>query len=56
MIASIKRAAELSALAERTRNEALRNATYDPVSIARLEGAAHRRIPKGQQTAFRARA
>jgi hypothetical protein len=44
MIASIKRAAELSALAERTRDEALRKATYDPVSIARLEGAAERAV------------
>ena len=40
--AAIRRAAELTALAEQARAEALRNAVFDPLALSRLEGCADR--------------
>jgi hypothetical protein len=44
MTAAIRRAAELTALAEKTRAEALRNGNFDPLVLVRLEGAASRAV------------
>ena len=44
MIASIRRAAELSALAEEVRANALRDGNIDPIGVVRLEGAASRAV------------
>jgi hypothetical protein len=55
MVASVKRAAELSALAEETRTRALETGEIDPLGVVRLEGAARRAermlmldVPRGQ--------
>jgi len=42
MIASIRRAAELNALAEEVRTHALNSGDIDPIGVVRLEGAAAR--------------
>ena len=42
MIASISRAAELTALAEEVRTHALNSGDIDPIGVVRLEGAAAR--------------
>jgi hypothetical protein len=42
MVASIKRAAELGALAEEVRIRALESGDIDPLGVVRLEGAARR--------------
>jgi hypothetical protein len=42
MAAAIRRAAELQALAEDARAAAVRNGTFDPIALARLEGIADR--------------
>jgi hypothetical protein len=42
MVASIKRAAELGALAEEVRTRALESGDIDPLGVVRLEGAARR--------------
>ena len=42
--AAVRRAAELTALAEQTRANALRNGCADPVALARLEGCADRAV------------
>jgi hypothetical protein len=42
--ANVRKAAELTALAERTRAEALRNGNIDPLALVRLEGAANRAV------------
>ena len=42
--AAVRRAAELMALAEQTRANALRNGCADPVALARLEGCADRAV------------
>jgi hypothetical protein len=39
---AVKRASELSALAEEVRADALRNASIDPLALSRLEGCADR--------------
>jgi hypothetical protein len=44
MAANVRRAAELSALAERARAEALRDGNVDPLALVRLEGAAGRAV------------
>jgi hypothetical protein len=45
MIASIRRAAELNALAEEVRTNALRrDGNIDPIGLVRLEGAASRAV------------
>src|SRR5262245_36717017 len=44
MAASVRRAAELSALAEQARGDALRNGNVDPLGLVRLEGAANRAV------------
>jgi hypothetical protein len=46
MIASIRRAAELNALAEEVRTNALRDGNIDPIGVVRLEGAASRDPPR----------
>lgn len=43
-VAAIRRAAELSALAEQTRVEALRKGCADPLALSRLEGCADRAV------------
>jgi len=40
LAANLRKAAELSALAEQVRADALRNGNVDPIGIVRLEGAA----------------
>jgi hypothetical protein len=42
--AAVRRAAELTAIAEQARVDALRNGCADPVSLARLEGCADRAV------------
>ncbi|MFY9838367.1 MAG: hypothetical protein WAK55_18240 [Xanthobacteraceae bacterium] len=42
MVAAIKRAAELTALAEQARADAVRNGVFDTVGLARIEGCADR--------------
>jgi hypothetical protein len=42
MAGAIRRAAELQALAEEARAAAVRNGTFDPVALARIEGIADR--------------
>jgi len=42
--ANVRKAAELSALAEQSRAEALRNGCDDPVGLARLDGVASRAV------------
>ena len=42
--AAVRRAAELMALAEQTRANALRNGCADPVALARLVGCADRAV------------
>jgi len=44
MAANIRKAAELSALAEQSRAEALRRGNVDALGLVRLEGAANRAI------------
>jgi hypothetical protein len=44
MATNVRKAAELSALAERARGEALRDGDIDPVALVRLEGAATRAV------------
>ena len=44
MAANVRRAAELTALAEQTRAEALRDGNVDPLAVVRLEGAATRAV------------
>jgi hypothetical protein len=44
MADAIRRAAELQALAEDARAAAVRNGTFDPVALARLEGCADRAV------------
>ena len=44
MIASIRRAAELNALAEEVRTHALNSGDIDPIGVVRLEGAALRAV------------
>jgi hypothetical protein len=44
LAANVRRAAELSALAEQMRAEALRNGNLDPLGMVRLEGAARRAV------------
>src|SRR5579862_3325901 len=44
MAANVRKAAELTALAERTRAQALRNGNVDPLALVRLEGAAGRAV------------
>jgi hypothetical protein len=44
MAANVRKAAELSALAEQSRTEALRNGNIDPLALVRLEGAANRAV------------
>jgi hypothetical protein len=44
MAAAIKRASELQALAEQARADAIRNGTFDPISLSRIEGCASRAI------------
>jgi hypothetical protein len=44
MAAAIKRAAELQALAEEARAKAVRNGTFDPIALARIEGVADRAV------------
>src|SRR5580704_11205301 len=44
MAANVRKAAELTALAEQTRAEALRNGNVDPLALVRLEGAADRAV------------
>jgi hypothetical protein len=44
MTANIRRAAELSALAEEVRANALRDGNIDPIGVVRLEGAASRAV------------
>jgi hypothetical protein len=46
MAASIERAAELQALAEEARAAAVRNGTFDPIALARIEGVADRAVRK----------
>jgi hypothetical protein len=41
---NVKRAAELVALAEQARSDALKNGTYDPLAMVRLEGASNRAV------------
>jgi hypothetical protein len=40
MVANVRRAAELTALSEQTRADALRNGNVDPLAVVRMEGAA----------------
>jgi hypothetical protein len=42
MTAAIRRASELQALAESARADAVRNGTFDPIALARIEGIADR--------------
>jgi hypothetical protein len=42
LVAAVKRAAELQALAEDCRAKAVRDGTFDPVALARIEGIADR--------------
>jgi hypothetical protein len=44
LAANVRKAAELSALAEQARADALRNGNVDPVALVRLEGAASRAV------------
>ena len=44
MSSNVRRAAELMALAEQTRAEALRDGNVDPLALVRLEGAATRAV------------
>lgn len=44
MAANVRKAAELTALAEQTRADALRNGNVDPLAVVRLEGAASRAV------------
>jgi hypothetical protein len=44
MAANVRRAAELVALSEQSRADALRNGTFDPIAVARLEGVASRAV------------
>jgi hypothetical protein len=44
MAGNIRKAAELTALAEKTRAEALRDGTFDALALVRLEGAARRAV------------
>ncbi len=44
LAANVRRAAELSTLAEQTRAEALRAGNVDPLALVRLEGAATRAV------------
>ncbi len=42
--ANVRKAAELSALSEQCRAEALRSGSVDPLALVRLEGAANRAV------------
>ena len=44
MAANVRKAAELTALAEQTRADALRNGNINPLALVRLEGAANRAV------------
>ncbi len=44
MAANVRKAAELSALAEQTRADALRNGNVEPLALVRLDGAATRAV------------
>ncbi len=44
MAANVRKASELTALAEQSRAEALRNGNIDPLALVRLEGAADRAV------------
>jgi len=44
LAANVRRAAELSALTEKARADALRNGNVDPLGLVRLEGAANRAV------------
>jgi hypothetical protein len=44
MAANVRKAAELTSLAEQSRAEALRNGNVDPLALVRLEGAATRAV------------
>jgi hypothetical protein len=44
MAANVRKAAELTALAEQTRAAALRDGNLDPLALVRLEGAANRAV------------
>jgi len=46
MAAAIRRAAELQALAEQARADAVRNGAFDPIALARIEGCADRAVRK----------
>jgi len=44
MAANVRKAAELSALAEKARADALRDGNIDPIGLVRLEGASNRAV------------
>jgi hypothetical protein len=44
LAAAVRKAAELTALAEQVRADALRNGNVDPLGLVRLEGAANRAV------------
>jgi hypothetical protein len=44
MAANVRKAAELTALAERLRQEALRNGNVDPAAVVKIEGASNRAV------------
>jgi len=44
LTANVLRAAELTALAEQARADALRNGNYDPLALSRLDGCANRAV------------
>jgi len=44
LAANVRKAAELTALSEQARAGALRNGTFDPIAVARIEGVASRAV------------
>jgi hypothetical protein len=44
LASNVRKAAELTALAEQTRADALRDGTFDPLALVRLEGASSRAV------------